>query len=114
MNENIKFVNKYLSKDEIIHYLQLSDIYMTPYLAKDQAVSSTLAYAVGYGRTIVSTPYLYAQEMLLKGNGLLAEFNNPDSLADCMQQILEYPFKKEKMERILYLNQKKNMNCSVM
>lgn len=99
MRDNIKFVNKYLSKDEIIHYLQLSDIYMTPYLAKDQAVSGTLAYAVGYGKAIVSTPYLYAKEMLSKGNGLLAEFGNPDALADCIKQILEDPFKKEKMER---------------
>lgn len=99
LSKNVKFVNKYLSKDEIIEYLQLSDIYMTPYLAKDQAVSGTLAYAVGYGKAIVSTPYLYAKEMLSKGNGLLAEFSNPDSIADCMKQILEDPFKKEKMER---------------
>ncbi|MDF2943302.1 MAG: glycosyl transferase group 1 [Herbinix sp.] len=99
MGKNIKFVNRYLSKDEIIHYLQLSDIYMTPYLAKDQAVSGTLAYAVGYGKAIVSTPYLYAKEMLSEGNGLLAEFSNPDSLAVCIKQILDDPFKKAKMER---------------
>ena len=99
LNKNIIFVNKYLSKDEIIEYLQLSDIYMTPYLAKDQAVSGTLAYAVGYGKAIVSTPYLYAKEMLSGGNGLLAEFGNPDSLTDCIKQILEDPFKKAKMER---------------
>jgi len=99
LSKNIKFVNKYLSKDEIIQYLQLSDIYMTPYLAKDQAVSGTLAYAVGYGKAIVSTPYLYAKEMLSEGNGLLAEFSNPDSLADCIKQILQNPRKKARMER---------------
>lgn len=99
LSRNIKFVNKYLSKDEIIQYLQLSDIYMTPYLAKDQAVSGTLAYAVGYGRAIVSTPYLYAKEMLSEGRGLLAEFSNPDTLADCIKQILQDPDKKAVMER---------------
>jgi len=99
LGRNIKFVNKYLSKDEIIQYLQLSDIYMTPYLAKDQAVSGTLAYAVGYGKAIVSTPYLYAKEMLSEGNGLLAEFSNPESLADCIKQILQNPRKKSRMER---------------
>ena len=98
LGKNIKFVNKYLSKNEIINYLQMSDIYMTPYLAKDQAVSGTLAYAVGYGKAIVSTPYLYAQEMLSKGNGLLAEFGNPESLADCIKVILEEPLKKARME----------------
>ena len=99
LSKNVKFVNKYLTKDEIIEYLQLSDIYMTPYLAKDQAVSGTLAYAAGYGKAIVSTPYLYAKEMLSEGNGLLAEFSNPDSLADCIRQILDDPFKKARMER---------------
>ncbi|MFA9377449.1 MAG: glycosyltransferase family 4 protein [Lachnotalea sp.] len=99
LNENVKFINKYLSKEEIIQYLQLSDIYMTPYLGKDQAVSGTLAYAVGYGKAIVSTPYLYAKEMLGDGRGLLAEFNDADSLARCIKYILQNPTKKAKMER---------------
>ena len=99
LSKNIKFVNKYLSKDEIIQYLQLSDIYMTPYLGKDQAVSGTLAYAVGYGKAIVSTPYLYAKEMLSDGRGLLAEFSNPESLASCMKQILQDPSKKAILEK---------------
>lgn len=99
LRENVKFINKYLLKDEIIQYLQLSDIYMTPYMGKDQAVSGTMAYAVGYGKVIVSTPYLYAKEMLSDGRGLLAEFNNPESMADCIKYILQNPDKKAKMER---------------
>ncbi|HZK70450.1 MAG TPA: glycosyltransferase family 4 protein [Clostridia bacterium] len=99
LNNNIKFINKYLIKDEIIQYLQLSDIYMTPYLGKDQAVSGTMAYAVGYGKAIVSTPYLYAKEMLSDSRGLLAEFNNPDSIADCINYIIQNPDEKLKMER---------------
>lgn len=99
LNENIKFINKYLSKGEIINYLQLSDIYLTPYLGKDQAVSGTLAYAVGYGKAIVSTPYMYAKEMLSEGRGLLADFNNPHSLARCIKFILQNPDKKRIMEK---------------
>ena len=99
LGENVKFINKYLSKDEIIQYLQLSDIYLTPYMEKDQAVSGTMAYAVGYGKVIVSTPYLYAKEMLADGRGLLAEFNNPDSMADCIKYIIQNPDKKARMER---------------
>lgn len=99
LGENVIFINKYLSKDEIIQYLQLSDIYMTPYMGKDQAVSGTMAYAVGYGKVIVSTPYLYAKEMLSEGRGMLAEFNNPDSIADCIKYIIQNPDKKAKMER---------------
>jgi glycosyltransferase involved in cell wall biosynthesis len=99
IREHIRFVDKYLSKDEIIHYLQLSDIYMTPYLGKDQAVSGTLAYAVGYGRVIVSTPYSYAREMLADGRGLLAEFNDADSLAGHISYILQNPKVKQEMEK---------------
>lgn len=99
IGEHVRFINKYLSKDEIIHYLQLSDIYMTPYLGKDQAVSGTLAYAVGYGRVIVSTPYSYAREMLADGRGLLAEFNDSGSLAGHIRYILENPEVKKEMEK---------------
>jgi glycosyltransferase involved in cell wall biosynthesis len=98
IKEHVRFVDKYLSKDEIIQYLQLSDIYMTPYLGKEQAVSGTLAYAVGYGRVIVSTPYSYAKEMLSEGRGLLAEFGDPDSLARQITYVLKNPEAKKKME----------------
>lgn len=97
-SENIRFVNRYLTKEEIIRYLTLSDVYMTPYLGKDQAVSGTLAYAAGCGRVIVSTPYPYAREMLAGGRGLLAEFRRTTPLAACLLEILTHPHEKEKME----------------
>jgi len=99
IGDNVIFVNKYLSKEEIIRYLKLSDIYLTPYLNKDQAVSGTLAYAAGYGRVIVSTPYLYAQEMLSQGRGLLCEFRNSESIASCINYVLEHPEEKLQMEQ---------------
>ena len=99
LSDNVEFINKYLSKDEIIEYLQLSDIYMTPYLGKDQAVSGTMAYAVGYGKAIVSTPYMYAKEMLSGGRGFLAEFSNPDSLAESVKNLIKNPEIKARMER---------------
>jgi len=99
IKEHVMFVDKYLTKDEIITYLQMSDIYMTPYLGRDQAVSGTLAYAVGYGRVIVSTPYSYAREMLADGRGLLAEFRNADSLAEKIMYVLDNPKAKKEMEK---------------
>lgn len=99
VGDNVRFVNKYLTKDEIIEYLQLSDIYMTPYLGKEQAVSGTLAYAIGYGKVIVSTPYPYAREMLAEGRGMLAEFADAKSLAKCISYILEHPHAKSEMEK---------------
>ncbi len=99
VRDHVKFVNRYLTKDEIIQYLHISDIYMTPYLGRDQAVSGTLAYAVGYGKAIVSTPYSYAREMLADGRGLLAEFKDFESLAEHIRFILENPEERKEMER---------------
>lgn len=99
ITENVRFVNRYLTKAEIIRYLSLSDVYMTPYLGRDQAVSGTLAYAVGYGRVIVSTPYPYATEMLADGRGLLAKFHSSASLAKCILNVIRHPEMQAEMEQ---------------
>lgn len=98
LENNVIFVNKYLSIDELISYIQMSDIYLTPYLSKDQAVSGTLAYAVGYGKAIVSTPYLYAEEMLGDSRGKFADFKSSDSIAQSINTILNNPKEKLKLE----------------
>ncbi|WP_258881353.1 glycosyltransferase family 4 protein [Paenibacillus sp. sptzw28] len=104
--DNILFVDKLLSQEEVIESLVMSDIYMTPYLGKDQAVSGTLAYGIGYGRVIVSTPYRYAEEMLAGGRGLLADFRNSSSLEACILKLLGNPSLVKEMEaRTLALGQ---------
>jgi glycosyltransferase involved in cell wall biosynthesis len=96
--DNILFVDKLLTQEEVIQSLVMSDIYMTPYLGKDQAVSGTLAYGVGYGRVIVSTPYRYAEEMLADGRGLLADFRNSASLETHILKLLGNPALVKEME----------------
>ncbi|TXK72425.1 glycosyltransferase family 4 protein [Paenibacillus sp. N3.4] len=96
--ENVLFVDKLLTQEEVIQSLVMSDIYMTPYLGKDQAVSGTLAYGVGYGRVIVSTPYRYAEEMLAGGRGLLAEFRDSSSLETSISKLLDNPSLVKEME----------------
>lgn len=98
IKDNVKFVNKYLTKTEIVDYLNLSDIYLTPYLGKEQAVSGTLAYAAGYGKAIVSTPYRYAEEMLKDHRGMLAKFKNSDSLYSAIEFLLDNPLKRKELE----------------
>jgi glycosyltransferase involved in cell wall biosynthesis len=98
LNHNVLFVDKLLTQEEVIQSLVMSDIYMTPYLGKDQAVSGTLAYGVGYGRVIVSTPYRYAVEMLAEGRGLLANFRDSASLEERIVQLLDNPAMVQEME----------------
>ncbi|WP_235560887.1 glycosyltransferase family 4 protein [Bacillus sp. FJAT-28004] len=98
LQQHVTFVDKHLTQEEVVQSLVLSDIYMTPYLGKDQAVSGTLAFGIGYGRVIVSTPYRYAVEMLADGRGLLADFHDSKSLENHILNILDNPDLKVEME----------------
>ncbi len=99
LEHNVRFVNQYLTQQQLIRYLQVTDVYLTPYIDRYQITSGTLAYALGCGKPIISTPYLYASEALAEGRGLMAEFQNPRSFARCIKVLLENPAVREHCER---------------
>ncbi len=99
LQDSVRFVNRYVSKSEIIRYLAATDIYITPYLNPGQITSGTLAYAVAAGRAVVSTPYLYARFLLSGNRGVLVDFRSPDSIARAVNDILYYADLKLEFER---------------
>ncbi|MEK6647245.1 MAG: glycosyltransferase [Candidatus Firestonebacteria bacterium] len=88
LEEYVQFQNRFLPYDELIKYLIATDIYIIPYLQMEQISSGTLAYAIGAGRATVSTPFIYAREMLANNRGLLVPFKDSDSIALAVNQIL--------------------------
>jgi len=95
---NVKFVNRFLTDEELGEYLYLTDIYLSPYPNLDQAVSGTLSFAVGSGRAIVSTPYAHALELLAEERGLLASKPDYLELAQLIKSILADPALKTRLQ----------------
>lgn len=102
LENNVRFNNKFLEMPELLNYLSATDIYVTPYINRDQIVSGTLAYALGCGKAIVSTNYLYAESVLSKGRGLLVDFKNSDEIANAIISILDNPSMRSDMEKESY------------
>ncbi|MDP9238768.1 MAG: glycosyltransferase family 4 protein [Chloroflexota bacterium] len=102
LDGHVAFVDEYLSQSDIVDYLLASDVYVTPYLDPNQITSGTLAYALGAGKAIVSTPYLYADEVLADGRGLLVDFRSERGLADGVLRILDDHELKHQLERAAY------------
>jgi glycosyltransferase involved in cell wall biosynthesis len=102
LGNNVRLVDRYLGFDELVQYLQATDIYLTPYLNPVQIVSGTLAYAVGLGKAVVSTPYLYAEELLAHGRGFLVEFRDAISIANTMNSLFDDRDLRASTERRAY------------
>jgi glycosyltransferase involved in cell wall biosynthesis len=99
LGDNVVFVNGFVTVGQIVDYLAASDVYVTPYLDMDQVTSGTLAYALGQGRAVVSTPYTHAREALAHGRGVLVPPADPAALADAVVGLLRDPLHRGAMER---------------
>jgi len=90
VSENIVFDTRYLSYEEIYRYLANADIYITPYYVKEQSSSGTLSYALSAGCCIVSTPYIFALEMVEKNKvGKLVEFRDSASISKAIDTLIK-------------------------
>ena len=100
---NVIFYNRFVSLEELIEFISAADIYITPYLNPAQITSGTLAYTLGAGKAVISTPYWYAEEMLADDRGALVPFRDPTALAKQVIDLLDDEPKRHAMRKRAYL-----------
>ena len=96
------FYNRFVNLEELVEFIGAADIYITPYLNPAQIVSGTLAYTLGAGKAVISTPYWYAEEMLAEERGMLVPFRDPAALAEQVIHLLDNEAKRHAMRKRAY------------
>ncbi len=100
---NVIFHDRFVSPEEMVEFIGAADIYITPYRHEAQVVSGTLAYALGAGKAIISTPYWHAIELLDDRRGALVPFQDPDAIARKTVELLDTPAIRHAMRKRAYL-----------
>lgn len=89
LTSHVIFIDKFVSQEELFGFLQMSDIYIIPYLSEKQITSGTLAYAMATDNAIVSTPFWHAQEALSERKGVFFDFHDSNALARIITKLLD-------------------------
>jgi glycosyltransferase involved in cell wall biosynthesis len=103
VERNVIFHNRFVSPEEMAQFVGSADIYITPYRYEAQAVSGTLAYALGAGKAIISTPYWHAAELLADGRGVLVPFEDSNAIATAAIELLDNEVARHAMRKRAYL-----------
>ncbi len=102
MGENVKFVDRFVGRVELGTWLEAADVIVAPGRDLAQTVSGTLAYAMGAGRPVVSTPSVYATELLANGRGVLVPPDSPKALAGAVTELLLDNAMRTEMSALAY------------
>lgn len=104
VENNVVFHNRFVTLEELVEFIGSADIYVTPYLNRDQITSGTLAYALGAGKAVISTPYWHAEELLADGAGVLVPFKDADALGEAILNLLKDEARRHAMRKQAYLS----------
>src|ERR1700735_5168220 len=103
VESQVIFHDRFVSPEEMVEFIGAADIYVTPYRHEAQVVSGTLAYALGAGKAIISTPYWHAIELLNDRRGALVPFQDPEAIARKTVELLDTPAIRHAMRKRAYL-----------
>jgi glycosyltransferase involved in cell wall biosynthesis len=103
VESQVLFHNRFVSPTEMVEFIGAADIYITPYRFEAQVVSGTLAYALGAGKAIISTPYWHAIELLDDRRGALVPFQDSKAIARRTVELLDTPAIRHSMRKRGYI-----------
>jgi glycosyltransferase involved in cell wall biosynthesis len=109
VSPNLILVNRFVSAEELVEHVGAADIYITPYRQEAQAVSGTLAIALGAGKAIISTPYWHATEMLADNRGVIVPFDSPHAIAEAAIRLLDNNGERHAMRKRAYLHSRETI-----
>lgn len=102
IEKHLIFHNRFVSLEKLCEFIICADVYITPYLNREQITSGTLAYAVGAGKAVISTPYRYAEEVLAEGRGKLVPFADVEAIAGAVLKLFDDPVEMNAMRKRAY------------
>jgi glycosyltransferase involved in cell wall biosynthesis len=98
----VRFVDRYMTDDEVVAALLATDVYVSPSLDPHQAVSGTLSYAVACGRAVIATEFQYAKELLADGRGITVPFRDPKAIGGAIDAVLSDASLRSALEHAAY------------
>lgn len=107
LDEHVIYQNRFVDIEELCEFLGAADLYVTPYLNEAQIVSGTLAYALGSGKAVVSTPYWYARDVLADKRGRLVPFRDSEKLAAECLHLFDHEVSRHAMRKRAYTYSRK-------
>lgn len=102
LEKHVRFYDQYLSLHDLLEFLQATDIYISPSINPNQTVSGTLSYAVGAGRTVISTRFTHAKELVTSDIGRLVPVKDSLAFSVAIEDLLHNTEKLRSMERYAY------------
>lgn len=102
LEKNVIFINRFVDIVELLDFLLMSDIYLSPYRNKEQIVSGTLTYALACGKAIISTPYWHAEELLASEKGILVPFKDSSSIGNVISELIADENKRNRLRKNAY------------
>jgi len=103
LEDNVLFYDQFVDLKDLKEFIGAANIYITPYLDPEQVVSGTLAYTVGAGKAVISTPYRYAKELLDEERGVLVPFRDSKAISHQILFLLENEAERNAIRKRAYL-----------